>query len=111
MSNSVFNKLKIIADKAIKAKTKEESIKPLSLDFSLFSKETTRFCSVYQNMHNRLDLIKNELNKNQNSLNSKVLDLKSITSYLNNILNTISQGIIFIDNHHIIAIYNKEAFN
>jgi PAS domain S-box-containing protein len=109
MSNSVFDKLKIIADKAIKAKTKEESIKHLSLAFSLFSKETTRFCSVYQNMQNRLDLIKNELNKNQNSLNSKVLDLKSISSYLNNILNNISQGIIFIDKDFIITTFNNEA--
>jgi transcriptional regulator with PAS, ATPase and Fis domain len=110
MSNLVFEKLKKIADKAINATTKEESIKHLSLAFSLFSKETIRFSTVYQNMQNRLDLIKTELNKNQNNLNVKVSDLKSISSYLNNILNNISQGIIFIDKDHLITTYNKEAY-
>ncbi|NGX56432.1 MAG: Sensor protein ZraS [Candidatus Anoxychlamydiales bacterium] len=111
MSKSLFEDLKNAANKALTAKTKEESIKQLRLAFSLFTKETYRFSKVYQNMQQRLDLVKKELEKNQNTLKRKVEDLRSTTTYLNNILKNSSQGIIFIDMDQIITTFNKEAIN
>ncbi len=109
MPDSLLSKLQQAANKALTSNTKEESIKHLATAFSLFSKETHRLENAYMRLQNRFKDVNTELEKTYLELRKKITDLHSITSYLNNLLKNISQGIIFIDLDGIVTTYNPAA--
>ncbi len=109
MSDSLLHQLQIAADKALNSQSTQEGLKYLATAFSLFSKETQRLQNGYQKLQQRFDSVNNELTKTNIEINEKIQDLHAITSYLNNILKNISQGILFIDTDGVVTTYNQAA--
>jgi len=87
----------------------EESVHHLSVAFQLFSEETSRLKDDYAKLQQRLQTVNQELATAHRNLLQKVSELNSVTHYLNNILQNISQGIIFIDLEGRITTINDTA--
>jgi len=87
----------------------EERVQHLSQAFQLFSEETSRLKEDYAKLQQRLQTVNQELAAAHRSLLQKVLELNSVTHYLNNILQNISQGIIFINLEGNITTLNDAA--
>jgi nitrogen fixation/metabolism regulation signal transduction histidine kinase len=107
--SEILNKLNEEANLALSSKTTEESMKHLIKAFALFSKETNRLENAYERLQQRFNQVNNQLEKSDKELRKKITDLNSISSYLNNILKNISQGILYIDLDGIVTTYNKSA--
>ncbi|NGX62931.1 MAG: Sensor protein ZraS [Candidatus Anoxychlamydiales bacterium] len=107
--SDILKKLNETANLALNSASTQESMKHLAKAFSLFSTETTRLENAYQRLLKRFNQVNNQLKIQENELRQKVTDLNSVTSYLNNILTNISQGIIYIDLDGIVTTYNKVA--
>ncbi len=107
--SEILKKLQEVANAALSSKTPEESMKHLAKGFSLFTREAKRLEVSYLTVQNRLNIVNKQLKKTENSLTEKITDLNSVTSYLNNILKNISQGILFIDLDGIVTTYNSAA--
>lgn len=107
--SEILKKLNETANQALSSKTTQESMKHLAKAFALFSQETTRLENAYQRLHERFNLVNIQLEKTNTELRKKINDLNSITSYLNNILKNISDGILYIDLDGIVTTYNKAA--
>jgi PAS domain S-box-containing protein len=89
--------------------TSQEKIDSLNKAFEMFSQETTRLEIAYAALSEQFKDLNLELEETNLKLKNKVIELDIITSYLNSILNNISQGIIFIDLNGIVTTYNPAA--
>jgi signal transduction histidine kinase len=107
--SEILNKLNEAANLALNSKSPDESIKHLAKAFALFSQETNRLETAYERLQQRFNQVNNQLEKADNELRKKITDLNSVTSYLNNILKNISQGILYIDLDGIVTTYNIAA--
>ncbi|MBN2479859.1 MAG: PAS domain-containing protein [Parachlamydiales bacterium] len=107
--SDIFKKLQESANLAMKSTSSDESMKHLANAFSLFSKEAKRIENSYKTLQDRFLKVSSILEKKEKDLTHKITDLNSITSYLNNILSNISQGILFIDLDGIITTFNSPA--
>jgi len=107
--SDILGRLNEAANLALSSKTTEESMKHLAKAFALFSQETSRLENAHQRLQHRFNQVNNQLEKADNALRKKIIDLNSITSYLNNILKNISQGILYIDLSGIVTTYNPQA--
>ena len=107
--SEIFKKLQEAAQTAQDANSSAESMKHLTNAFSLFSKEAKRLQNSYDILEDRFNLVNKKLLEKEKDLTSTINDLDSITSYLNNILKNISQGILFIDLDGIITTYNSSC--
>ena len=87
----------------------EESVHHLSQAFKLFSEESSRLKEDYAKLQQQLQTVNQELAAAHRSLLQKVSELHCITHYLNNILQNIAQGIIFIDLEGRITTVNDAA--
>ena len=92
-----------------KAKTLKRGVHHLSHAFQLFSEETSRLKEDYAKLQQRLQTVNQELAAAHRNLLQKVSELNCVTHYLNNILQNISQGIIFIDLEGRITTFNDAA--
>jgi signal transduction histidine kinase len=97
MSDPVLSQLQKTAALAMQSQNVEEGVHHLSQAFQLFSEETSRLKEDYAKLQQRLQTVNQELAAAHRNLLQKVSELNSVTHYLDNILQNISQGIIFID--------------
>lgn len=74
-----------------------------------FSLETERLEHVYQQLDQRFQSLKTELQETCTTLYGKLFELNFMTHYLDTILNHMSQGILFIDSNGIITTCNQMA--
>ncbi|MBI5346442.1 MAG: ATP-binding protein [Chlamydiae bacterium] len=109
MSESLIHQLQAAVDKALQSKNTEDGLKHLATAFSLFSKETHRLENAYMMLQHRFKAVNNELEKTNLELRKKISDLGVVSSYLDNILKNISQGIVFIDTDGIVTTFNPSA--
>lgn len=107
--SEILNKLNDAANQALKSTTTQESMKHLAKAFALFSQETNRLENAYERLQQRFNQVNNQLEKSDKELRKKITDFNSVTSYLNNILKNISQGILYIDLDGIVTTYNNAA--
>lgn len=107
--SEILNKLNNAANLALNSKTTEESMKHLARAFALFSQETNRLENAYQRLQQRFNQVNIQLEKTDSELRKKITDLNSVSSYLNNILKNMSQGILYIDLDGIVTTYNNAA--
>lgn len=77
--------------------------------FKQFSLETERLESVYQALQKQCTSLQNDLKKTNTRLYSKLAELDFLTSYLDTILNHMSQGILFIDLNGTVTTCNQPA--
>lgn len=101
--------LKDAVSQLSKCKTQDEKILALNKAFELFSIETSRLESEYEILKVQFKAVNNELEDANIALNRKVLQLDTITRYLNGIITNISQGILFVDLSGTITTYNHMA--
>lgn len=71
--------------------------------------ETTRVEWIYQNLEAHFTHIQQNMQDLHSRLDGKLAELNFVTKYLETILNHISQGILFIDQHSIVTTYNSAA--
>lgn len=109
MSESLILQLQEVAREALQSENLEEGMKHLAHAFSLFSQETGRLKASYDRLCERFETVNRELEQVNVTLRTKNKELSLITTYLDNLLKKISQGIIFIDREGIITTYNEEA--
>lgn len=109
MPDSLLNQLREAAQKAMQSKNVDEGMKHLAEAFSLFSQETQHLKEAYFRLQERFEQVQATLEKTNNSLREKVTEVKTVSSYLHNILTHMNQGILFIDAEGIITTYNKAA--
>ena len=88
--SDILNQLNESANLALRAKSTQESMKHLAKAFALFSNESTRLENANVRLLNRFNKIKDQLERVENDLRSKVSDLDAASLYLNNILKNIS---------------------
>lgn len=91
----LFTELQQSAEKALQSKTVEEGIYHLSSAFSLFK-------TASANLQEKLESVNQELN-------TKVQELNRISLFLKNILENISEAILFIDLEGNLLTMNKAA--
>ncbi len=109
MSESLLSQLRDVANKALQCEKVEEGMKYLAKAFSLFSEETESLKQGYGRLKERFEAVGIELENTNRELRKKIKELDSVSSYLDNILKNISEGILFIDENGIITTYNSEA--
>jgi len=109
MSQSMLTDLGEIADVVSEGVGAEEKISALTKAFDLFSQETVRLESAYNALKQQFHSVNLQLEDTNRQLNAKVQELDLTTSYLNSILNNMSQGILFIDTTGMITTYNRAA--
>jgi signal transduction histidine kinase len=109
MHPSLLNQIQQAADLALKSPSLDEGVRHLINAFSLFSEESKRLENGYERLQERFKEVHTELEKSNHSLRQKILELNTLSNYLNNILKNISQGLIFIDSEGIITTFNLAA--
>jgi signal transduction histidine kinase len=75
----------------------------------LFTLEAEKLEKAYQELRDHFHEVNLELARSNAKLNAKVLELDALTTYLNSILNDMTQGLIFIDLKGKVTTYNKAA--
>ncbi|KAF3361701.1 putative two-component sensor histidine kinase [Chlamydiales bacterium STE3] len=109
MDKSRLENLKKIVREVGSASTTEKQIELLSEGFALFSQETARLDNAYATLKNQFRSVNHKLEETNKRLANKVQELHVLTTYLDNILSNISQGLLFIDFSCNITTYNKAA--
>lgn len=109
MSKAPLSHLQKAAQAVSSSKTRQETINTLSNAFDLFSKETQRLETAYDEVKKQFKTLNLELEETNQKLQVKVLELDIVTYYLNSILSNISQGILFIDLNGTVTTYNSAA--
>lgn len=109
--SDILNEFKKSAKQVLQAKTPKESLEHLAKAYLLFSKESSRLENANARLLDRFNKINSQLQKVESSTRDKSSDLDALKIYLNNILNNISQGIIYIDLSGIVTTYSSKAQN
>lgn len=87
----------------------EKKNQMLKQAFDLFSKEAQELKLAHEELRNRYQALNHELEATNRTLKNKVAELDFVSFYLNNILDNISQGILFIDLTGSVTTYNAAA--
>lgn len=109
MSKSDLKHLQKAVQEVSKSGSEKEKIQSLIKAFELFTKETERLGNAYEELKEEFKTVNLELQETNQNLGQKVIQLDSVTFYLQSLLANISQGIIFVDLNGIVTTYNKKA--
>ena len=108
-----MNRPKGSLQRAVKAisqsKNEPEKLNALNHAFELFCIKTTHLEKAYATLMKQFKEVNLKLEGSVKELNKKVLQLDTVTRYLNGILTNISQGIIFVDLSGTITTFNEMA--
>lgn len=109
MSSTRIKLLKEIAEEMAEAATAEEQLSLLTKSFELFSEETERLDKAYGELRSQFRAVNQKLEETNSKLSNKVQELHVLTSYLDNILSHMAQGILFVDMGGNLTTYNQSA--
>ena len=109
MDKSRLVDLKKIVQEIGAASSQEKQIALLTQGFELFSLETERLDNAYGSLKEQFRSVNHQLEETNSRLANKVQELHVLTTYLDNILSNMAQGILFIDFNGNITTYNKAA--
>lgn len=109
MTSQRIESLKKIAEEISSSATSEAQIALLTRGFELFSEETERLDGAYASLREQFRAVNRKLEETNERLSHKVQELHVLTSYLDNILSHMTQGLIFIDRTGQITTYNQAA--
>jgi signal transduction histidine kinase len=111
MPRSTLTSLREIANNITDSKDVNANMIALTKAFKLFSKETKRLEEAYSTLQKKFLCVDLELKVTNKKLQHKVLELDTVTDHLQNIVNNISQGMLFVDSEGTITTYNPSAEN
>ena len=77
--------------------------------FKQFSVDTARLEFSYESLQKRFNILQADLHKTHAQLYTKLAEFDFVTTYLDAILHSISQGILFIDLSGMITTFNSAA--
>jgi signal transduction histidine kinase len=109
VSSNRIEQLKEIAEQMDSAKDPQAQISLLTKGFELFSEETARLDAAYGELRQQFRAVNKKLEETNSRLSNKVQELHVLTSYLDNILSHMSQGLLFIDIEGNLTTYNQSA--
>ena len=109
MKKKPIDELKGIADQIYAAPSPSQQIALLTQGFELFSKETERLDTAYASIREQFSAVNKKLEETNERLANKVQELHVLTSYLDNILSNMAQGLLFVDLGGHITTYNQAA--
>lgn len=109
MSSNRIEQLKEIAEQMDSAVEPQEQISLLNKGFELFSEETARLDAAYGELRLQFRAVNKKLEETNSRLSNKVQELHVLTSYLDNILSHMGQGLLFIDIEGNLTTYNQSA--
>lgn len=109
MTEASFSSLKKAAQQVSTSQTPMEKISALSKAFELFSLETIRLENSYNSLKEEYQAQNVELEAANKALLEKVAELDFISHYLEIVMNSITQGILFIDLNGTVTTYNSSA--
>lgn len=104
-----MKQLQATTKKILESKNPVEKLELLTLAFDAFSQETTRLEAAYTHLSEQFRHLNLQLAETNRQLHHKVGELHLITDYLKNILDNMSQGILFIDLEGTVTTYNRAA--
>jgi PAS domain S-box-containing protein len=102
------NLQKAIQD-VMSSESDRERMDSLCKAFELFSYDTVRLEHAYESLNEQFQSLNLELQETNHKLQHKVAELDVITDYLKNILDNITQGILFIELDGTITTCNRAA--
>jgi len=88
---------------------KGEEVDLLTTAFNAFTQATQRLKESYQDLKEQVATLNRKLAEANERLSKKVKELDKTKSYLNNILDSMMDGLIAIDNQERISIFNQSA--
>lgn len=109
MSSSKIKHLKAIVEGMAAEPSTEGQIDLLTKGFELFSEETARLDTAYGALSQQFRQVNQKLEETNSRLANKVQELHVLTSYLDNILSHMAQGLLFIDLEGNVTTYNQSA--
>jgi len=90
-------------------KTPKEELEILSQAFQTFNEATQQLQDSYDNLKERVKLLDLELAKKNEELEKNLAEKEEVKNYLNNILESLTTGVIVIDKQGRITTFNKTA--
>lgn len=109
MTSSKIKHLKKIVEGMAAEPSTEGQIDLLTKGFELFSEETERLDNAYGELSQQFRQVNQKLEDTNARLANKVQELHVLTSYLDNILSHMAQGLLFIDLEGNVTTYNQSA--
>jgi len=88
---------------------KNEEFDLLTDAFNTFTQATKKLRESYQNLKNQVAILNKELARTNEKLTQKIEELNKTKKYLNNILDSMVEGVIAIDSNERISIFNHSA--
>lgn len=101
--------LQKIVQEVSSSKNMPEKIVALSKAFEIFSQETSKLEKAYLLMKDQFEEVNKQLEETNQKLKEKILELDITTDYLDNILNNMSQGLLFVSSNGLVTTYNPSA--
>lgn len=108
-SDATIKKLKNAAKKSSLGKKDEKKMQSLSKAFESFSIETMHLYKAYSLLKKQFNSLNIELEDANRKLQNKNFEVHVMVNYLSNLLNNITQGIIFVGLDGIITTFNPAA--
>lgn len=90
-------------------KTPKEELEILSQAFQTFNEATQQLQDSYDDLKERVKLLDLELAKKNQELEKNLTEKEEVKNYLNNILESLTTGVIVIDKQGCITTFNKTA--
>ncbi|VAX31428.1 hypothetical protein MNBD_NITROSPINAE05-585 [hydrothermal vent metagenome] len=90
-------------------KTPKEELEILSQAFQTFNEATQQLQDSYDDLKGRVKLLDLELTKKNQELEKNLTEKEEVKNYLNNILESLTTGVIVIDKQGGITTFNKTA--
>jgi len=90
-------------------KTPKEELEILSQAFQTFNEATQQLQDSYDDLKERVKLLDLELAKKNQELEKNLTEKEEVKNYLNNILESLTTGVIVIDKQGSITTFNKTA--
>ncbi|GJL79635.1 MAG: sensor histidine kinase [Nitrospinaceae bacterium] len=95
--------------KSLQGKTPKEEFEILNQAFQAFNEATQQLQDSYDDLKERVKLLDLELAKKNEELEKNLTEKEEVKNYLNNILESLTTGVIVVDKEGNITTFNKTA--
>jgi len=87
----------------------EGQLKDFTESFASFNKITQKLHSAYKNLEERFEDLNSKLEKTNRELRQSLVEKEKISNYLNNILESLTSGVVAINLEEEITLFNRAA--